>query len=168
MRMNWLTKHTAPAGLGFIALLILAMTSVSPPSFASVLHKNVVDIGVEHDKPLSLGMQVGLSDTAGYVEFYSETAETILLSVPSTWVRREVKNAQIHEVTSELPSLGYTRWTLPARAGISFSVPESPDSAILHNPTGVQMKLDIAFVDLLNDTVQKDVVLIQDDEVKLW
>lgn len=165
---TWLKKHAAPAGLGLIALMILSMSAVAPPSFASLLHKDVVDIGVEHDQPLSLSMQVGMSETSGYIEFFSETSETILISVPSTWVRREVKNAPINTVTSEVPSLGFTRWTLPPRAGISFSVPEAPDSAVLHNPTRVQMKLDLAFVDLIDDTVHKEVVLIQDDTVKLW
>lgn len=135
---------------------------------ASLLQKDVVDIGIEHEEPLSLTMQVGVSETAGFVEFFSETSETILISVPSTWVRREVKNAALHEVTSEIPSLGFTRWSLPARAGISFSVPSSPASMMLHNPTGVQMKLDLAFVDVTNDTVQKEVVLIQGDTIKLW
>lgn len=164
----WLKKHAAPAGLGLIALMILSMSAVSPPSFASLLNKTVADIGVEHEQPLSLSMQVGVSETSGYVEFFSETAETILISVPSTWVRREVKNADISSVTSEIPSLGFTRWTIPPRAGISFAMPDSPDSAILHNPTRVPMKLDLSFVDLIDDTVHKEVVLIQDDTVKLW
>lgn len=163
-----LKRHTAPAGLGLIALMILSMTAISPPSFASLLRSTSIDIGVEHTQPLSLSMQVGISDTAGYIEFFSESSETILISVPSTWVRREVKNAELHDVSAEAPSLGFTRWSLPARSGISFQVRESPDSLLLHNPTGVQMKLNLAFVDVTNDTVQKEVVLIQGDTVKLW
>jgi hypothetical protein len=91
-----------------------------------------------------------------------------LLSVPSTWVRREVKNAPIHTVTSEAPSLGFTRWKLPARAGISFRIPDAPDSMILHNPSEVQMKLDLVQVDLLTEEVERDILLIQEDTVKLW
>ena len=168
LRLHWLRKHIAPAGLGLIALMVLSMNAISPVSFAALLDKHVVDIGVEHELPLSLGMQVGVSGKSGYIEFFSETAETILISVPSTWVRREVKNAPIDTVVSEVPSLGFTRWTIPPRAGVSFAVPIAPDSAILHNPTRVPMKLDITFVDLVTDTVDKDTVLIQDDTVKLW
>lgn len=156
------------AGIALIALIILSMSAVSPPSFASLLDKNTADIGIEHTDPLSLSMQVGVSAYGGYIEFFTETSETILISVPSTWVRREVKNAQLHEVTSEVPSLGFTRWTLPPRAGISFTMPEPPDSAVLHNPSGAPLKLDLSFVDLTNDTVDKEVVLVQNNTVRLW
>ncbi len=148
--------------------MVLSMSSVAPPSVASLLGKSIVDIGVEHETPLSLRMEVGISNGSGVVEFFTETDETILISVPSTWVRREVWNAPIDTVTAEIPSLGFTRWTMPPRAGISFNVLDAPDSVILHNPTGVQMRLEITYVDVNKEEVENEVVLIQGDTVKLW
>ncbi len=132
------------------------------------LKQTIVDIGVEHEKPLSLTMEVGVRDNVGMMDFFSEAEETILLSVPSTWVRREVWNAPIQTVTSKVPSLGFTRWTLPSRAGISFKVSDAPDSLILHNPSNVQMKLNLVYVDLEKEHTERETVLIQDDTVKLW
>lgn len=161
-------KHGRAAGIGLVAVLVLSMSSVAPPVLTGSLHRTVVDIGIEHQRPLSLGLEVGVNGNIAVAEFYSQSDETILISVPSTWIRREVKNASIDQVVAEPPSLGFTRWSLPPRAGISFRINDTPDSVILHNPSGVQMKLDLAYVDLETDTVEKDVLLIQEDTVKLW
>ena len=168
IRDGWLKSHIVPAGIGLIALIALSLGSVSPPRMSGYLKQTIVDIGVERDKPLSLTMEVGVRDNIGVMDFFSETDETILLSVPSTWVRREVWNASINSVTSEVPSLGFTRWTLPSRAGISFKVPDAPDSLILHNPSNVQMKLNLVYVDLSKEYTERETVLIQGDTVKLW
>jgi len=165
---SFLKQNGKAAGIGFIAVLVLGMASVAPPVLRGQLNRTVVDIGVEHEKPFALTLEVGVLHESAVAEFYSEASESILISVPSTWVRREVKNAPIHEVTSETPALGFTRWTLPPRAGISFRVPEAPDSLILHNPTGIQMMLNVTQVDLPTETVQEDVILIQGNTVKLW
>ncbi len=168
LQNNWLGTHRAAAGIGLFALVVLATATGSGASLLGNLRGNVVDIGIEHDKPLSLSMEIGVLDDMASVEFFSESGETILISVPSTWVRREVKNAPIHTVTSEAPSLGFTRWKLPPRAGISFRVPNAPDSVVLHNPTGVQMKLDLVQVNVETEEVERDILLIQGDTVKLW
>ena len=168
-RHQWISKHGAPAGIGLIALAVLAMTTVAPPVIlGSLTDRTVVDIGIEHSEPLSIGMEVGVRSGSAVVEFFSESPETILISVPSTWVRREVRNASISDVTAEPPSLGYTRWTLPPRAGISFRAPEAPDTVVLHNPTEVQMKLSLVRVDLETEEVERDVLLIQEDTMTLW
>lgn len=165
---TFLQQHGKAAGIGLIAVLVLGMSSIAPPVLKGQLSRTVVDIGVEHSKPLSLSLEVAVLHDNAVAEFYSESEETILISVPSTWVRREVKHAQLSEVTSEAPALGFTRWTLPPRAGISFRVPQTPDSLILHNPTGVQMMLSLTQIDLPTETVNEDVVLVQGNTVKLW
>ncbi len=163
-----LRRHSLGAAIGLIALFVLSVPSVSPPSLPGFGAKTSADIGIEHALPLSLRMEVGVKANAGYVEFLAETDETIFLSVPSTWVRREVWNVPIYEVTSEAPSLGFTRWHLPPHAGISFHMPDAPASVILHNPSDVQMKLDLTYVDVNSETVKKETVLIQERTVKLW
>jgi hypothetical protein len=165
---TWMRTHGTAAGFGLMAIAVLAVSTASAPALLGNLRATVVDIGIEHDKPLSLLLEVGVLDGMAVAEFFSESPETILISVPSTWVRREVKNAPIHTVTSELPSLGFTRWKLPARAGISFKIATAPESLVLHNPTGVQMKLDLVLVNLETEEVDRDILLIQGDTVKLW
>lgn len=161
-------QHSTAAIVGLMSVAIFAVSTASAPALLGSLRGEVVDIGIEHEQPLSLSLEIGVLDNKASVEFFSESAETILISVPSTWVRREVKNAPIHTVTSEAPSLGFTRWKLPARAGISFRVHTAPDSMVLHNPSEVQMKLDLVQVNLRTEEVVRDILLIQGDTVKLW
>ena len=168
LRSIRLGTNRAAASVGLLAVVVLAASSSSAPALLGNLRGTVVDIGIDHDKPLSLSLEVSILEEMASVEFFSESGETILISVPSTWVRREVKNAPIHTVTSETPSLGFTRWKLPPRAGISFRVPEAPDSIVLHNPSRVQMKLDLVKVNLSTEEVERDILLIQEDTVKLW
>lgn len=160
-------NHIAPALVGLCALLV-ASFNASPAALLERFQGDVVDIGVEHELPLSLLLEVGINGESAVYEFYSQSPETILLSVPSTWIRREVRNAPIHTVTAEAPSLGFTRWNLPARAGISFKVHRNPDSVILHNPSGIQMKLNMSIADVQREEVVKDVKLIQGHTAKLW
>lgn len=161
-------RNATAASVGLMTLAVLAISTASAPALLGSLRGEVVDIGIEHNTPLSLSLEVGILDDKASVEFFSESGETILISVPSTWVRREVKNAPIHTVTAEAPSLGFTRWKLPPRAGISFRVPNALGSIVLHNPSEVQMKLNLVKVNVRTEEVERDILLIQGDTVKLW
>lgn len=161
-------KHTIPASLGLIALVALGLASLSMPSLSAMLKPNIIDIAVEHESPLSLSIEVGVRDAAGVIEFVTDTKETIQLSVPVAWKRREVRNVPIESVTSEAPSLGFTRWTLPPHAGISFSMTHAPESLVLHNPSGVQTKIDLTYVDVVTEEVHHEIVLLKDAMKKLW
>lgn len=168
MQLSLFQRQSRAASLGLLGVLVLAGLSVTGARLQGELSHGIVDIGVEHTSPLSLRMEFGVRGENAFAEFSSESDETVLLSVPSSWVRHEVRSAPIETVTAEPPSLGLTRWTLPPHAGISFSIPEAPLSVVLHNPSGSPLKLSLAYIDLETGTAQKDVLLIQDDTVKLW
>lgn len=155
------------ATIGVIAIVLLGVFSVSKGNTATVT-SNVVDIGIEHKKPLSLSFEIGVLDSMATAEFIADSDETISISVPSTWKRHEVQNASIEDVTSDPPSLGFTRWHLPAGAGISFRILSAPESILIHNPSEVPLKLDVVRVDLMTEEVVRETVLIQSDTTKLW
>lgn len=128
-----------------------------------------VDLGVEHTSPITFGIDVSALNDMAIIELtHKEGEETIAVSVPETWVRREVRNATIEEVTADSSAFGFTRWQLPSGAILSFRVPRTPEKIILHNPSQMPMKVEIARVDLEKESVEKDIVLIQEASAELW
>jgi len=126
------------------------------------------EMGVEHTQSLSLMMDISALQGLGLLDLSHEGEETILISLPSLWQRKEVRNVPLSEVTEESTSFGFTRWKFPQGASVTFAIPEYPDSLLLHNPSGVPLKVNITRVDLDRSTVEKDVVLIQESTVSLW
>lgn len=128
----------------------------------------VVDIGIEHTTPLSFDMDVNTIDDWAIVEMTSSSDETIYISLPASWSRREVWNVPLNSVISESPSFGFVRWTVPPNGGVSFDVPEVPSTLLLHNPSSELIKLRLTLIDLPTETVAQDVLLIKDGPVSLW
>lgn len=151
-----------------VSLVLILLSAQGTGSLLDAFGTHAAEIGVEHAQPLSLSLQVGVKDESAVIEFLSSSQEQIFISVPSDWQRREVRNAPIDSVTADPPSLGFTRWKVPSGAGISFNVVNSPSSAIMHNPSGSPLKLDLAFVDLGTGVTEREVVLIHEETVTLW
>lgn len=128
----------------------------------------VVEIGVEHNNPASLSLELSTLGTKGIADISHDGTETIFVSVPSDWKKREVRNAPLQSVSSDPPSLGFTRWTLPPNAAISFAIETAPRSILLHNPSSTPLKVSLAKVNLDTNEVLKDIILVQKASVHLW
>ncbi len=59
---TWMRTHGTAAGFGLMAIAVLAVSTASAPALLGNLRATVVDIGIEHDKPLSLLLEVGVLD----------------------------------------------------------------------------------------------------------
>lgn len=128
-----------------------------------------IDIGVEHNENMTLGIDISTLNGEAIIELTNkETEETVAVSVPETWTRREVRNAPIDQVTSDNSAFGFIRWQLPKNGTISFRVPKTPEKIILHNPTEKTMKVELAFVDLDREQIEKDIILVQEATAELW
>ena len=130
--------------------------------------ENPVEIGIEHNEPLSVSIEASEMKGKGLLEIEQSGAEEILLSLPSDWIRKEVRNASIKDVTFETASLGFKRWHMPAGASILFELPKFPSSLIIHNPSKVTVKVSLTKVDMESGLVENEVVLVQEGPVKLW
>jgi len=151
-----------------LALLLIVTASQSGRFSASTSSQtDTVDIAVEHREILSLHVQMSERDGQALVMIGQEGTETIAVSVPATWQRGEVRNASLDTITAEPPMLGFVRWQLPGNASVTFRVLHAPSQLLLHNPTNVPLKVSFVRVDLETDTVQQDVILVQEEAVVL-
>ena len=166
-----ITTHGIAAIAAIVAVIAVSqgVFRVSPGSFLAQLSpKESVEIGVEHTQPMSLSLSVTTEREAGIADISHDAKEAVFLSVPSTWIRREVRGAALSAVTSETPTFGFTRWQLPAGSVISFALPASPSAILLHNPSGVSLQVKVTRVDLEKKTVDRNIVLVKDTSVELW
>jgi hypothetical protein len=79
-----------------------------------------------------------------------------------------VRRARLEDVAPIETGLGYVRWTLPPGATLSMSVPKSPKHLILHHPSTALLKLRLSRIDLEDNTVARDMILVQGKEVEIW
>ena len=138
--------------------------SVQPSVFEPVR----VEIGVEHELPLSLTFSVSELRGSGLIDIKQEGEEIVSISLPSSWQRKEVRNVPLSEITEENTSFGFKRYQIPAGASVTFAIPQYPDTLLVHNPSGITMKVALTMVDLQTNTVETDVVLVQDSPAQLW
>ena len=160
--------HSKAAIAGFVLLIVFSFTSLQFSKFGGLLLHNSADIGIEHLSPFSLYIEVGRLSNSAMIDMYSNATEVVKISIPSEWTLREVRNATVDDIVSDEPTFGFTRWSIPANAGVSFYVPNYPETAMLHNPSGVQMKVNISNIDIEAQTVERNVLLVTDNSVTLY
>ncbi|MCF7844358.1 MAG: hypothetical protein K9M03_00835 [Kiritimatiellales bacterium] len=134
----------------------------------SVLEPIRIEIGIEHELPLSISLSASELKGSGLIDIKQDGEETISVNLPSSWQRKEVRNVPLSEVTSENTSFGFKRYQMPAGASVTFTIPEYPDTMLIHNPSGITMKVNLKIVDLQTNTVETNVVLVQDSPAQLW
>lgn len=126
-----------------------------------------VEIGLEHTKPVTLSLAFTTQFNKGVADFSHDALETIAVSVPSAWMRREVKGVPLLAVTSDQSTFGFTRWHIPPGALVSFDI-TPPSAILLHNPSGVPAEIRLTRVNLTTQKAERDVVLVKDGTVELW
>jgi hypothetical protein len=169
-RLHLATQLTI-AGSAIAVLLLLGV--IDRVTFATLPGKAAeplpATIGIEHDQPLRLSLLIARKEQAGYASFIHQSDETIHVSVPSTWTRVEVTGVPIGQVRSDVPVFGFTRWTLPAHAGVKMLLPEAPDSLFFDSTSAATAAIDLQTVDLVNLRANSRVVLLQKQAlVSLW
>ena len=148
------------------AILVLSLRSGNPGNSTG----ENVNIGVEHEAPLTIEFRFAIKDNVpvGLVELSHEGRETIFVSLPESWERREVRGRSLTDTPSEDPSFGFKRWHMPEGATLSFRTPAMPRTLDIHNPSGVVLKIRIVKVDLTTGVVDRNVMLVKDAAVEIW
>ena len=166
-----LPMHFAIATSAIFVLMLLgfvdrATFSTLPGKAADMMPAT---IGVEHDGPLTLSVLVARKEQAGYVSLANQSNADIHVSVPSSWKRSEVTGAPLAQVTSDIPVFGFTRWNLPAHAGIKMLLSEAPTSLFFDSTSTTSAEIDLQTIDLTNLHASSNVVLLQSQVlVPLW
>lgn len=167
--------------IGFLTLSIETLERVG--HFQMPREKLETSIGIEHSKPLALGIEMAQRTRIippeepggpqshviyGQARLTLRSNEETFISVPSSWKREEVRGPSITQVQGDDPQFGFTRWKMPPNVEVLFAVPQIPDHLLAQNPSGVPVKVTITRIDLDRETVEKDVKLIERRVTELW
>lgn len=162
-------NHALAACVALCALVILGGLGARNTLTTASVQTSVADIGVEHVGPLALTIEVGSFRNAAVVEITSHAEdETVFVSIPDTWEKRAVRNANPSTIKSEDPTFGFTRWHFPAGASISFGAPVDPNRMVVHNPTGVPLMVNVVRAELETETVIRDKILVHESSAEIY
>ena len=125
------------------------------------------DVTIEHTAPVTLTVLASAGKSDGIIEFHTDGEETVTLTVPTSWQRREVRGAALETVTADPLSVTGTRWHLPPRVTLSFRVQQSP-ALIVRNPSGIPVLIEGRKVNVVTGAVEKKNVLVKDSVIRLW
>lgn len=152
--------------------VFLGITALSNgPLKATILEwqtEGRVSIAVEHEESAALALDVSTLEGSAIIDCINEGGATLLLSLPDSWSRREVRRARLEDVAPIETGLGYIRWTLPPGATLSMYVPESPKHLTLHHASTSLLKVRVSRVDLQDNSVDRDMMLVQGKEAEIW
>lgn len=164
------TLHAAAAVAAIVAVVVLsqgALRDGASSLTAALIPGERAEIGLEHTKPVTLSLSFTTNGTNGVMDIRHDALETVYLSLPSTWIRREVGGVPLTAVTADPPVFGFTRWSMPAGALVSFDV-TPPSTILLHNPSGIPADIRLTRVDLEQNAVERDILLVQEGSILLW
>gem|GEM_PF-994160 len=164
------TLHATAAVAAIVAVVVLsqgALKKGAPSLTAALLPGERVEIALEHTKPVTLSLSFTTNGLKGVADIRHDALETVHVSLPSAWTRREVGGVPLAAVTADEPAFGFTRWSLPAGAVVSFDV-TPPSKILLHNPSGIPTEVELTRVNLDKNTVERDIILIQEGSALLW
>ena len=164
--MASLSMHGKVIGITLIFLLLLAISSQWSAGNADSETDSPV-IAFEHGSPMTFSLTVSRRGTVRIVEIDDNAKDTVFVSVPQDWRRTEIRGVALSSVTSQPPSLGFVRFTLPAHAGITFQSEGSWQHVTVKNPRHIPMTLKFTGVDGNKNTSVHDVILMKDQEVRV-
>ncbi len=161
--MSALTRTLIGASIPFV-LMVLYIVSAEQPHTTPIA---VLDVGVEHTTSMTLSMTITANDTLRVVDIENDATENIAISLPDTWKRGEVRNVPLKSITSEAPSFGYVRWTIPKNASVTFKTKHPFEHLSIHNPSGIPLKIRLTSVDLQKNTGDHQVYLVKEGSVQI-
>lgn len=126
------------------------------------------EIAIEHEENASIELDVSERHGAAILEFTNGSVKALMLSLPDSWKRREVRGARLEEVEQTSTGLGFIRWKLPAHATVSFLAQEMPVHLVAHHPSDGLLKIQLSRVNLATDSVTHDTILLQGEREDLW
>lgn len=134
------------------------------------LRNQTVRLGIEHKEPLTVDFRFGVKNNApiGLIELTHDGKETVLVGLPETWERREVRGRSLEDTPADPPSFGFIQWHVPEGAILSFRAPGIPHTLDIQNPSSVPLKIRVVKVDLTTGAVERNVMLVTDQEVNIW
>ncbi len=121
-----------------------------------------IDLTIEHSAPFSLTLSIGKRGEQRLLEVGNEGNQTIAVTLPESWERREVRNVPLASVVSHAPALGYAQWQLPPGALVSYRTMQPWQTIVLHNPSAIPLTIRLKKIDIATGKTDQDVILMKD------
>lgn len=161
---------------GGATFLLLGLSVVASNTFAT-LHTRAsilpspthLTIGMEYEGATSLTLDISRKGSIGYVMVSSDRNHALKISLPASWHRTEVRGVPLQDVTSEPPTFGFVRWTLPPGAGMTLKSFDVPDFITFTTPSKDLARITVNAIDVIEDTLIPHAVLLNGKStVNLW
>ena len=146
--------------------MVLAMIfGVLPDASIRRLTGTRIEIGVEHTMPFTFTLSFTRGKGARYIEIGTTADETTAISLPQSWIRREVRHVPLAALKADPPTFGFVRWHFPPHAVVSFRTQHPWDILTVHNPSSIPFEIRVTDVDLATQHVNRDTFLIKDHSI---
>ena len=126
-----------------------------------------VSIAIEHTSPLTFFIASTVNTDPGIIDFWHSGEETVFLSVPDSWVVREVRHGALDALSPAPASGGFHRYPLPRGVTVSFSG-TSPLHLLVHNPSAIPLHVHYKRIQLEKDRMQEGSVLVGERPGQVW
>lgn len=160
----------ALSAVGFIFLLgtvdqnIFSTRESRAEEATQNLIRNTMTVGLSYKRPLNLSVLIARkANDAMYASIENAGNEEIVVSVPSDWRREEVKGTSLDRVVAGVPTFGFTAWTFPAGATVTFTASRVPDAIFFDTASTATAAINLvtALVQGDDSSINKRVVLLQ-------
>jgi hypothetical protein len=126
-----------------------------------------VTIGLEHGTGMALALTVTNGSGGAIIDIGHDAVTLIAVSVPTTWTRTEVRGVPLSSVTSQEAALGFTRWTLPAGASVTYRSNERIGEVILRSGSNTPFQVKLTTVEGRTGQALHDVFLAGSEPLTL-
>lgn len=161
----------AVSAMAVLAVLGVVDRGMFAAALGNAKHPSAVvaDIGLQHDTPTAVDMLVARKGELGHIDINNTSAFPLHISLPEEWERTSVRGGSIWLVTQQDPEMGFIRWMLPAKMGMTLRTKHVPDSVVFHSPSGQTASVRVTSVDVETDQKFERSLLFQTTaEARMW
>lgn len=167
-----LTAHGIIALCALIGLLGVGWDAIRAqvqPFAASFTQPTLENMAIEHEQPASILLEYTTKSGSALLQIRQEsTDETLFIHLPDTWERKEVRGAPVSAIGQGESTFESTKWPLSPGVQLQFWIPQAPQNILLHNPSGIGLKVSIIQFDFASNRLEQNVLLLQNDATTLW
>jgi len=144
----------------FSALVVLPLEFSSSPSGKDSGQEQPT-IVLEHTEAHRANISIQSVRGNTLIEIGNSDDRVLKISVPLLWKQWEIRGADITELVSEEPGLGYVTWHIPPHSIVSFITENLSSPITLHHPVSALLTLSVTRINLDRGTSEKNVYLLQ-------
>lgn len=158
-----LSLHSKTALFAAIPLVVVVTYLIA----TAPLPGATISIGIEHEFPGALRISRSIGGNEQIIDITNDSPEMMLVSVPNTWRRDEVRGVSLDALDADTEEFGFRRWHMPGGASVTFRTFDDWQTVTLYNPSGVPLHVYVRSVNVQTESIDDDAYLMKDDPLTL-